>query len=214
MAPVVASTIQPDGRYRPERREQILGAAVRLFADQGFDATSLDQIGAAVGMSGPGVYRHYASKQEILDEAMRWSAREVFTNFGRALAEAEGPQEAIEALVERFVAGVHRWPGFITVLYRERDHLSEQAHAELDVAYREYVEVWRHSIGQLRPDLTTHEARLVIAATLEMSLTFVQFAVNLGEDRRDELLAGMMRGVLMEPTPTTASEPTLPPEHG
>jgi AcrR family transcriptional regulator len=213
MAPVVASAIQPDGRHRPERREQILWAAVRLFAEQGFDATGMDQIGAAVGMSGPGVYRHYASKQAILDEAMRLSAREVFTTFSSALAEAEGPDEAIEALVGRFVAGIHRWPGFITVLYREREHLSEQARAELDVAYRDYLEVWRNSIGQLRPDLTAHEARLVIAATLEMSLTFVQFATNLDEDRRDELLADMMRGVLTVPT-RSSSAPALPPEHG
>src|SRR3990167_1373552 len=132
MAPVVASAIPPDGRHRPARPEQLLLAAVRLFAEQGFDATGMGQIGAAVGMSGPGVYRHYASKQAILDEAMRLSAREVFTTFGSALAKAEGPDEAIEALVGRFVAGIPRWPGFIPVLYREREHLSEQARAELD----------------------------------------------------------------------------------
>ena len=45
------------------RREEILDAAARLFAERGYHGVSIDDIGAAVGMSGPGFYRHFAGKE-------------------------------------------------------------------------------------------------------------------------------------------------------
>ena len=50
----------------PTRREQILREAARLFADRGFHGVGVDEIGAAVGISGPGLYRHFAGKDAML----------------------------------------------------------------------------------------------------------------------------------------------------
>jgi AcrR family transcriptional regulator len=50
----------------PERREKILRAAAELFAGRGYHAVSLADIGAAAGIVGSGVYRHFASKAAIL----------------------------------------------------------------------------------------------------------------------------------------------------
>ncbi|MBA4012702.1 MAG: TetR/AcrR family transcriptional regulator [Phenylobacterium sp.] len=47
-------------------RERILEAALDLFARQGFAATSMRQIGAAVGMRAPSLYNHFAGKDAIL----------------------------------------------------------------------------------------------------------------------------------------------------
>ena len=52
------------------RREEILDAAAGLFADRGYHGVSIDDIGAAVGMSGPGIYRHFASKEDILAQML------------------------------------------------------------------------------------------------------------------------------------------------
>jgi AcrR family transcriptional regulator len=48
-----------------ERRERILDAAVRLFAERGFHAASMDQIAAAAGISKAVVYDHFTSKREL-----------------------------------------------------------------------------------------------------------------------------------------------------
>ena len=48
------------------RREQLLEAAAVLFAERGYHAVGIDDIGAAAGISGPGVYRHFAGKQALL----------------------------------------------------------------------------------------------------------------------------------------------------
>ncbi len=50
------------------RRKLLLEAAADLFARQGFHAVGIDDIGAAAGVSGPAVYRHFQNKDAILRE--------------------------------------------------------------------------------------------------------------------------------------------------
>ena len=47
------------------RREQILAEAARLFARHGFHGVSIAELGAAVGVSGPALYRHFPGKDEV-----------------------------------------------------------------------------------------------------------------------------------------------------
>lgn len=54
----------------PTRREQILREAARLFAERGFHGVGVDEIGAAVGISGPGLYRHFPGKDAMLAELL------------------------------------------------------------------------------------------------------------------------------------------------
>lgn len=54
----------------PTRREQILQEAARLFAERGFHGVGVDEIGAAVGISGPGLYRHFPGKDAMLAELL------------------------------------------------------------------------------------------------------------------------------------------------
>ncbi|WP_295790153.1 TetR family transcriptional regulator [uncultured Microbacterium sp.] len=62
---VVAAGTARD-RAKAERRRALLAAAARLFAERGFDGVTLEEIGAAAGVSGPAVYRHVAGKQALL----------------------------------------------------------------------------------------------------------------------------------------------------
>lgn len=48
------------------RRQEILTAATKLFRRNGFEGVTLDEIGAAVGVSGPAIYRHFESKDDLL----------------------------------------------------------------------------------------------------------------------------------------------------
>ncbi len=108
----------------PTRRELILESAIRLFRTNGYDATGIDEIGAAAGITGPGVYRHFSSKQEILDEAVIHGISHVLQHAD-AILEGELPaREALDALVAGIVEDVLDRPDQVTVLLRERRHLS------------------------------------------------------------------------------------------
>src|SRR5262245_44328344 len=60
----------PAGAPPAARREQLLAAAARLMADRGYHGVSINDIGAATGVSGPAVYKHFPSKQAILTELL------------------------------------------------------------------------------------------------------------------------------------------------
>ena len=63
-APATPPTAREAAKAR--RRVDLLAAAARLFAARGFDAVRLEDIGAAVGISGPAIYRHFAGKAAVL----------------------------------------------------------------------------------------------------------------------------------------------------
>ena len=58
---------RPRTRTRdPERKERILAAAADLIAHKGYHAVSIAEIGAAAGITGSGIYRHFESKSSVL----------------------------------------------------------------------------------------------------------------------------------------------------
>src|SRR5260370_36615850 len=57
-------------RAKSDRRSQLIAAAERLVAERGFLAVRLEDIGAAVGVSGPAIYRHFPNKEALLVELL------------------------------------------------------------------------------------------------------------------------------------------------
>ena len=67
----------------PSRREQILTTAAELFAARGFHGVSVSELGAACGITGPALYKHFPSKDAVLAE-MLVSISEQLLAVGRA----------------------------------------------------------------------------------------------------------------------------------
>lgn len=65
-------------------KEKIFDAAVDLFAERGFDGVSIRDIGRAVGVSEGAVYKHYASKEAILDSIFAYVEGRVYPRPPRA----------------------------------------------------------------------------------------------------------------------------------
>ncbi|WP_235497549.1 TetR/AcrR family transcriptional regulator, partial [Aeromicrobium sp. Leaf272] len=53
-----------------DRRREIARSAVELFADRGFHGVSVGDVGAASGISGPAIYKHFRSKESVLAQAL------------------------------------------------------------------------------------------------------------------------------------------------
>src|SRR3954453_6563962 len=83
------------------RRDQILREAARLFAERGFHGVGVDEIGAAVGISGPGLYRHFPGKDAMLAELLVGISGQPLTGGKRRVSEAGGDSEALlDSLIE------------------------------------------------------------------------------------------------------------------
>ena len=90
----------PPKRGRPSRREPIFESALRLFRERGFHATAINDIGADAGVTGPAIYAHFESKEEVLAEAIREGCRRIGSALEEALVEADlSPEEQLEKLV-------------------------------------------------------------------------------------------------------------------
>ncbi len=85
---------------RVTRRDEILRVAAQLFAERGFHGVRVDDIGAAAGITGPGIYRHFDSKDAILGEMLvRISERLLAGGQARVADSAGDATAAIAGLI-------------------------------------------------------------------------------------------------------------------
>jgi AcrR family transcriptional regulator len=139
-------------KAKADRRAALLQSAARLFAERGFSRVSLDELGAAAGVSGPAVYRHFASKQAVLG-AILLDASEGLLAGGRTVIDAEPNAEATLArLVAFHVDFALANSDVIRVQDHDLDSLTDDDRHRVRALQREYVELWVDVLAQLRPD--------------------------------------------------------------
>lgn len=80
-----------------ERREQVLDAALEVFAEQGLSGASTDEIARRAGISQPYLFRLFRTKKELFIASMERCFRETRETFERA-AEGKSGEEALEAM--------------------------------------------------------------------------------------------------------------------
>lgn len=142
-----------------DRRSQILATAADLFAARGFHGVSVADLGAACGISGPALYKHFSSKQAMLAE-MLVSISEELLRVGRArVAEAADPGAAVAALVDWHVDFALRHRPLIVVQDRDWESLPEEAREQVRTLQREYVDLWAEQLRLLDPGLDVPTAR-------------------------------------------------------
>jgi len=151
-AATAATAATTRSRAKADRRAALLHAAARLFAERGFPRVSLDDLGAAAGVSGPAVYRHFASKQAVL-AALLVDASEGLRTQGRAVA-AAAPDDgtALERLVAFHVDFALKNPDVIRVQDHDLDNLADSDRYAVRALQREYVELWVDVLTRVRPE--------------------------------------------------------------
>ena len=88
-------------RRDPSTRDQVLRQAARLFAERGYRGTAVEDIGAACGISGPAVYKHFANKQAILARLLIEISEQLLQGGRAVVAQAEPDVSGYGVLVGR-----------------------------------------------------------------------------------------------------------------
>ena len=149
----------------PTRREQILREAARLFAERGLHGVGVDEIGAAVGISGPGLYRHFACKDAMLAELLVGISGQLLTGGKRRVAEAEqGPEALLDSLIEGHIDFALDDRDLITLHDRELDRLRDSDRKLVRQLQRQYVELWVEAVRKVYPELAEAHARVAVHA--------------------------------------------------
>ena len=107
-------------------RDRILDAALGAFGTRGYEAVSLDQLGAGIGVSKQTILHHFGSKERLLDAVIDRSAGELSEVLERALAGAGTGFDRIDALVRAVFRLAARRPELLGLL-REVSRLGPPA---------------------------------------------------------------------------------------
>ena len=179
------------------RREQLLEAAAQLFADRGFHAVGIDDIGAAAGISGPGVYRHFPSKAALLEALCDQTMRRMLEGARSIIGTSQDPQATLEQLVSLHVAFAVEEGALIGVWVREARALSDDVRRSLRRRMKTYEQLWHGVLGPLRDDLDEAEVAAVTGSTLAMLNGTAFTSPSLSAERLEPLLREMALAALM-----------------
>lgn len=99
---MVAAEPEPTRRslLKSDRRSRLLAAAARQFAERGFAAVRLEDIGAAVDVSGPAIYRHFPNKEALLVELLVEISTRLLAGGRDVLERAADPASALQDLID------------------------------------------------------------------------------------------------------------------
>lgn len=118
--PTSSTTDAPPGGavVRKGTREAIVDATVALIADQGFSATSVDDIAARAGVAKGSVYYNFGSKTALFESVIDEGVHRLTTAL-RAAAEGKQGREAVGALVHELLEQIQQHPDFAKLLTAE-----------------------------------------------------------------------------------------------
>jgi AcrR family transcriptional regulator len=119
------------------------------MAERGFAGVRLEDIGAAVGISGPAMYRHFSGKDAVLAEMLVDISQRLFGGGQDVLSESDDAETALRGLIAFHVRFATTEPELITVQDRDMSSLTPEARREVRRLQRKYVELWTDVLVRL-----------------------------------------------------------------
>lgn len=154
-------TETPRSRAKSDRRDQLIAAAERLIAEHGYLAVRLEDIGAAAGVSGPAIYRHFPNKEALLVELLVGISTRLLDGATEVVTANPEPKAALNALIDFHLDFALGESNLIRIQDRDLSHLPAQAKRQVRKAQRQYVEIWVDVLRQLDGTLDETDARVM-----------------------------------------------------
>jgi AcrR family transcriptional regulator len=130
-------------------KEKIFDTAVNLFAESGYNRTSVRKIAMALNLTEGAVYRHYPSKEAILDEIFTYAEKQIFTPLpieqtietGKGMSVFRGLLEPLPEIIlaEPYLIKIVR------IMFHEMNHNEKICH----YYQKEYIEKANHHVRSI-----------------------------------------------------------------
>jgi AcrR family transcriptional regulator len=189
----------PDQRRPSTRRDELVAAATRLFAERGYHGTSMADLAGAMGVQKASLYSLTESKQELLVAVTREGAA-AFHAALDGVPEHEAPLERIRRALRAHLAVVAAQVDAATVFTREWRFLEEPERTSFRAERRRYEERWRELCreaaerGALRADLDVEAAVLLVLSAANWAYTWIPPGADT-ESLADRFFAILVDGV-------------------
>ncbi|MFP5019482.1 TetR/AcrR family transcriptional regulator [Pseudonocardia phyllosphaerae] len=176
------------GRRPSGGKDQLLETAVGEFIDRGYDATSMEDLSRAAGITKSSFYHHFAGKEALLRAALERAVHGLFGVLDLPAAQSGSPTERLRTIVAEQVRVLMAELPYVTLLLRVR--------------------------GNTETERWALERRRAYDAAIT---TLVREAVDAGEVRSDvdpalaaRLLSGLVNSIVEWYRPGRAGTDTLP----
>jgi AcrR family transcriptional regulator len=173
-----------------DRSGDIRGAALELFTTRGYEATTMADIGEAVGMRGPSLYKHVQSKQDLLVRIMVATMEDLLAAHHAAISTTQDPVERLRRATEAHVRyhARHRFEAFVG--NREIRSLVEPHRGQVLKLRDEYEACFRRLVqaGVDAGVFTVTSVRLASYAILDLGMGVSAWYRESGEYSEDTLV--------------------------
>ena len=158
-------TSSTERRSRPKkstgsRRDDLIAIAAEVFAEQGFKATTVRQIGDAAGVLSGSLYHHFESKESILDELLSSYLQQLIASYESIISSDASAREKLEQMIGVAFRSVETHRAAAVVMQNERHELTRLPRfAYLPQSEARVAEIWIAAIeeaigdGDIRDDL-------------------------------------------------------------
>jgi AcrR family transcriptional regulator len=177
------------------RRQQLLAVAAELFANHGFHGVSVADLGAACGISGPALYKHFPSKEALLAEMLVAISERLLEEGQARVAAASSPSEALASLVDWHVDFALRQRALIVVQDRDWSSLPAESRERVRELQRSYVDLWAAQLRLLDPALGLPAARAMAHAAFGLINSTPHSGLLPDEDMRAVLTPMALRAL-------------------
>lgn len=154
------------------RKAQLISIAAKIFAEEGYTETTIERISNEAGITGPALYRHFSSKQEILDTIC-------VNGIGQALDTARAihskadlsPEDMLRELIKTrldYLFGP-MCPAYLLAV-SQKAHLSTAALAKTTSMQKEFRDICAELLHKIKPDADDKQIRIAFFAVQSMSI--------------------------------------------
>lgn len=176
-----------------KRRVELVKIAADLFAERGFANVTVDDIGAAAGISGPALYHHFASKEALLGE-MLVGISEYLLDGGRAVVD-RGGADMLERLIAFHAEFAVDDRSLITVHFRDLVHATDTDQARVRSLQSKYVALWAAEVQRRSQGIGRRAAQASVHAVFGL-LNSTPFSTRLPRSGMLALLTSMATAAL------------------
>jgi AcrR family transcriptional regulator len=186
-------------RRDPQRRQRILTAAAELVAERGYHDVGMADIGAAAGITGSGIYRHFTGKSAVLVAMFERVIDDLSSEAADIVAADLAPRDALRRLIGAQVRFVLNERTLAQVYHNEITNLPGEDRHRLRRKQRLYLEEWVHMLAVQRPGTSDGELRALVHAAIGAIQSVLFYESGLTDERLAALTEAAAEAVLFAP---------------
>lgn len=187
-----------------ERLAEIYRAAAQIILRKGYDATSVNDIANALGMTKAGLYHYINGKKELLFDIMNFGLWELDEEVAAPARAIDDPSERLRFIVDAHARLVTRGQGAITILVDEVTALTPTQQRKITQSKRKYFDFLRGTLDELKAagklqDVDTTAAAFSLLGMINWLSRWFQQGGALNEEQAAEQIVRIALHGLMRP---------------